>query len=206
MRTEIKLTFSMLLVAAFLSGCSIFGKKEEAQVSDEVVDAAMLNNGSMKVSGVIEGGAYRGKEDYSDLSQHGGKNGTVIPTEKFYSMDREKHAPVGKLLYVLTEDHPARCILGKYTNVEGRKRLVVYSKSQVPTNYCIYQKGFVSEPEGFSVYAKDGGICRPSFTVVKEDSDKRKLASVAEVQNTVSMAYCVNDTVSYGQELAKKKN
>ena len=196
------------LVLIFSTGCSIFGHKDEPKASNEVVDAGMVSQEPVKVSEgtqVIDAGVYREKEDYSDIALHGGKNGGVIPTEKFYALDREKRAPVGRVLYVLSDDSPAHCMLGKYTMFEGRKKLVVYSKSPVPTNYCIYQKPFSSEPEGFSIYVTDGGKCRPSFTEVTVDSSKRKMASVEKVDNTVSMTYCLDGTVSYGQELAHRK-
>lgn len=193
------------LVLAFNTGCSIFGHKEEVKASNEIIDAGLVSADAVKVketSRVVDAGIYREKEDYSDIALHGGKNGKVIPTENFYASDREKHVPLGKVLYVLTDDSPARCLLGKYTWSEGRKKLMVYTKSPVPTNFCIYQKKFSSEAEGFSLYVHDGGICKPSFTSITVDNQKRKLASVEEVNNIVSMTYCLDGTVSYGQELA----
>jgi hypothetical protein len=191
---------------AFVVGCSSPQPKEAPQASNQVVDAGMYSSAPVKVkeTHVYDAGVYRENEDYSDLVQHGGKNGDVIPTEKFYGVDREKHVPTDKVFYILTEDNPAHCIKGKYIWLQGRKQLVVYSKSSVPTNYCIYQKKYSSEPEGFSIYITEGGLCRPSFTTVTEDEQKRKVASVEQVKNTVSMTYCVENTVSYGEEFARR--
>ncbi len=194
------------LVLAFTTGCSIFGHKDEVKVSNEVIDAGLASQDQAKVKtgAVLDEGVYREKEDYADVVTHGGKNGKVIPTERFYAVDREQHVPVGKMLYVLTDDSPAHCILGKYSVMDGRKKLIVFSKSVVPTNYCIYQKQFSSEPEGFSIYVHDGGKCKPSFTIITTDDQKRKMASVEEVDNTVSMSYCLDGTVSYGLEVAHR--
>jgi len=193
-------------VAAFL-GCSGSPTKTQPQpVSDKVIDAGMYSSEpiTVKGSGVYDAGVYRENEDYSDLATHGGKNGSVIPSEKFYGLDREKHMPVDKVFYFLTDDSPAHCIKGKYVWLKGHKSLVVYSKSNVPSNYCIYQKKFNSEAEGFSISVADGGICRPSYTNVKEDDQKRKVASIEQISNTVSMTYCVDDTVSFGEEMVRK--
>jgi hypothetical protein len=201
-----KLIFAAaLLLTVANTGCSLFSHKVEAKPSNEIIDAGYVSTEPVKVkeTHTIDAGIYREKEDYSDLALHGGKNGAVIPVEKFYAIDREKHAPVGRVLYFLTDATPAHCIMGKYVNLDGRKKLVVFSKSTVPTNYCIYQKQFSTEAEGFSLYVSDGGRCKPSFTSIKVDDQKRKLASVEEIGNTVSMSYCVDNTFSYGQELAR---
>jgi hypothetical protein len=189
-------------LAMALTSCSHTDVKP-SPASDEVVDAGMHSDGHVKVSGALDAGTFHENEDYSDISAHGGKNGTVIPTERFYSVDREKHAPLGKMLYVLTDDSPAHCIKARYLMVDGKKQLVVYSKSTVPSNYCIYQKSFSSEPEGFSIFVNHGGVCKPTFTNVKVDDQKRKMASVEPVNNTVSMSYCVDNTASFGEQVSR---
>ena len=194
-------TLSVLAMA--MSACSHTDVKPAAPASDEVVDAGMHANGQVKVAGALDAGTYHENENYSDVASHGGQNGHVIPTERFYSVDREKHAPLGKMLYVLTDDTPAHCIKARYLMVDGKKQLVVYSKSTVPSNYCIYQKTFSSDAEGFSLFVNHGGVCKPSFTNVKLDEQKRKMASVEPVNNTVSMAYCVDNTVSFGEHSAQ---
>jgi hypothetical protein len=195
------LSATVSVLAMALLACSHTDVKPAA-ASDEVVDAGMHSDGHVKVSGALDAGTYRENEDYADISTHGGKNGEVIPTERFYSVDREKHAPLGKMLYVLTDDSPAHCIKARYLMVDGKKQLVVYSKSTVPSNYCIYQKTFSSEAEGFSIFVNHGGVCRPSYTNVKVDDQKRKMASVEPVNNTVSMTYCVDNTASFGEQSA----
>jgi hypothetical protein len=190
------------IMALALTACSSANK--DAKVSDEVIDAGMHSNDPIKVKGsdVIDAGVYHENETNMDVASHGGQNGAVIPTEHFYTVDREKHVTAGKMLYVLTDDSPAHCIKARYVQVEGRKKLVVYSKSTVPSNFCIYQKSFSSDAEGFSIFVNKGGVCKPSFTHIAVDDQKRKLASVEPVNNTVSMAYCTEGTVSYGEELA----
>jgi hypothetical protein len=207
MRNLAAIISSTTLALVLFTGCS-HGDHKEAKVSNEVIDAGLSSVEPIKVkeTHTYDAGIYREKEDYSDMATHGGKNGAIVPTEKFYAIDREKHMPVGKMFYVLTADTPAHCILGKYVEMDGRKKLVVYSRSVVPTNYCIYQKTFSSEAEGFSLYVTDGGRCKPSFTVIKVDDQKRKLASVEEVDHTVSISYCVENTISYGEEIAHHKN
>lgn len=191
------------VMAIALSACSTANKDVKAP-SDEVVDAGMHSTDPIKVKGsdVYDAGTYHENEGIADMPAHGGVNGQVIPTEHFYTVDREKHVTVGKMIYVLTDDSPAHCIKGRFAIVDGRKKLVVYSKSTVPSNYCIYQKSFSSEAEGFSVFVSNGGLCKPSFTQITTDDQKRKLASVEKVNNTVSMAYCLDNTISYGEQLA----
>jgi hypothetical protein len=191
-----------------LTACSSSKVKDQTDLrapsSDTVVDAGLNPVEPVKVKGgnVIDAGVYRENEDYTDLVKHGGKNGSVVPTERFYTMDREKIVPTDKVLYILSEDSPAHCMKGKSIGMEVKKRLVVYTKSLVPSSYCIYQKSFSSDAEGFSIFATNGGMCKPSFTSVKVDDQKRKMASVEPVNNTVSMAYCVDHTMSYGEYLA----
>ena len=185
-------TLAISALAFALSACSSAQK-----------DTKTASDAPAEIKGdVIDAGTYRDNEDYTDVAVHGGKNAQALPTEHFYAVDREKHAPVGKLLYVLTDDVPAHCIKAKYAMVEGKKKLVVFSNSSVPTNYCIYQKSFSGDAEGFSIFVKHGGVCQPSFTHVSMDDQKRKVASVEPVNNTVSMSYCVDSTLSYGEEVA----
>ena len=202
MKTLMILT-SAAVMAFALSACST-ATKDVKPPSDEVVDAGMHTTEPIKVKGsdVLDAGVFHENETAMDLPSHGGQNGAIIPTEHFYTVDREKYVPVGKLLYVLTDDSPAHCIKARYAQIEGRKKLVVYSKSTVPSNYCIYQKSFSSDAEGFSIFVNNGGLCKPSFTHITTDDQKRKLASVEPVNNTVSMSYCVENTVSFGEELA----
>jgi len=192
---------STSLLALTMMACSSTNK--DVKVSDEVIDAGMHTTDPIKVKGsdVIDGGVYHENETI-DITSRGGQNGASIPTQHFYTIDREKFISVGKMFYVLTDDSPAHCIKARFTQSEGRKKLVVFSKSSVPTNYCIYQKAFSGDAEGFSIYVNHGGVCKPSFTHVAVDDQKRKIASVEPVDNTVSMAYCTENTVSYGEELA----
>ncbi len=135
----------LTITVLFLStGCALwpFGKKSESTSQPTTVDAATLHEDPVKIKDkeYVDAGTFSAKDDYADLTSHGGKGGSVIPSEKFYSVDREKHAPVGKMLYVLTDEDPARCVMAKFTVFKDKKKMMVYSKSQVPTNYCIYQK------------------------------------------------------------------
>lgn len=198
-----KLNFCLMILGMLaLAGCSSKPVETAKAPSSDVVDAASTHKEPVQINQklVYDGGKF---EEGFDPLKTGGRSGTAIPTEKFYGVDRQKFAPVGKVLYVLTDEKPKRCILGRFTMVDGQKRLVAYSKSTVPTNYCIYQKGFNQDGQGFSLFINDGGICKPSYAEVTTDDQKRKLATIEEVDNTVSMSNCVEGTVSYGAELQK---
>ena len=94
---KFKVAYLIVVVGSLvLSGCGLFSKKAEAPPpSNEIIDAGMAAGQPKKLGGgVIEAGAYSQKEDYTDLVQHGGKNGKIIPTEKFQGVDRERQIRV----------------------------------------------------------------------------------------------------------------
>jgi hypothetical protein len=149
-----KRTASLLLASGLVlilgSGCSIFGgSKPEAPPANKPAEVKE-NSGN-----VYDGGAYSAQHEVGDLTQRGGKMAETIPTEKFPSIDREKNAPLGRLLYVLSDDENPKCVRAKYTLLNGKKKLVVYSKTQVAHSYCIYQKQAHPEVEGFAIKIKD---------------------------------------------------
>lgn len=183
-----------------LSGCSIFGGKNDVRAPSSVVEDG-AEPVELKSTDVLDGGTYRENENYSEL--RGGKMADALPTEEFYTVDRQKHAPVGKIIYVVTDDRPTHCLLGKFAVVEGQKRLIVFSKSPVPNNFCIYQKMAGADPQGFSIYTENGGVCKPSYIGV-EHTTNRNVASVEGTDKIVSMTYCVENTFSWGE--AKKKH
>lgn len=199
--TRILVLGSALAVLA-LSGCSLFGGKKDVTSTSNRAPSSVVEDGAepveLKNAQVLDGGTYRENEDYSDVKNRGGVMAETIPGEKFYSIDREKHAPVGKILYVVTEEHPSHCLMAKFTMVQGHKKLLVYSKSPVPNNYCIYQKTAEADPQGFSIYAENGGVCKPAYITV-EHTATRNVASVEGVDKTVSMVYCSDSTVSWGE-------
>ena len=202
-----KNTRSIVLLGAIavlaLSGCSLFGGKKDVTFVNNRAPNSVVDDGAepvdLKASNeVMDGGTYRENEDYSDVKMRGGLMADAIPAEHFYSVDREKHAPVGKTVYVVTDDHPSHCLMAKFTVVHGHKKLIVYSKSPVPNNYCIYQKTVQADPQGFSIYAENGGVCKPAYIGV-EHTATRNVASVEGFDKTVSMTYCVESVVSWGR-------
>ena len=165
----VKVAFALSLVAAM--GCSTSGKNKEETATAAVQKAPDTN---LTATNVFDAGTYSEREDISDLKIRGGKMFDTVPTEKFYSVDREKVAPVGKLFYVVTNEDPNRCIPAKYSILDNKKKLVVYSKTTVPTTYCIYQKTSSAEPAGFVVDMNDGGICKPAIMITKVDDNKKQ--------------------------------
>ena len=191
--------FSAVTMMA-LSGCSLFSGKKDTTVTNRA-PSSVVEDGAEATEAkgdVLDGGVYRENEDYSDVKVRGGMMADAVPTENFYSVDREKHAPVGKVMYVVTDDNPTHCLVGKFTQVHGRKKLIVYTKSPVPNNYCLYQKTAEAEPQGFSIYADKGGVCKPTYMTV-DHVNSRNIASVAGFDKTVSMTYCTENTVSWGE-------
>lgn len=204
------LLITCALFVATLAACSSKPVKEDVyakapRMPSGEVDMGLVNS-PKEISDskyVMDGGVYHEGENYADVLNRGGKMGTTIPAERFYIYDREKNAPVDALLYVLTDDDAKRCLPGKFLVVDGHKKLVVYSQSPVPSTYCVYQKKFVPESQGFTISIEKGGVCKPSNTFSTTEG-QRKLASVEPVNHIVSMNYCTENTVSYGRQLEKK--
>jgi hypothetical protein len=175
-------------------GCSLFGKKKD----ESPVEAAKAPDTNLTSQNVYDAGSYSEKEDISDLRIRGGKLFDTVPSEKFYSVDREKVAPVGKLFYVVTNEDPNRCIPAKYSVLDNKKKLVVYSKTTVPTTYCIYQKTPSADPAGFVIDMKDGGMCKPGIITSQVDDNKKTISVVETFNKIVSMKYCFENTISFG--------
>lgn len=173
-------------------GCSSAKKQEETPAPQEAPPAKNLTSNN-----VFDAGSYSEKEDISDLKARGGQMFDAIPAEKFYSYDREKLVPVGRLFYVVTDEDPKRCIPAKYSMLDGKKKLVVYSKSTVPATYCIYQKAQSAEAAGFSISVKDGGICMPAIIASKVEGSKT-VSTIEFFNKVISMKYCFDETFSFG--------
>ncbi|MBK9294240.1 MAG: hypothetical protein IPM57_07320 [Oligoflexia bacterium] len=189
---KLKLLTTTLLITIMACAGSKKNEDQAEAIKDMQVPTKNLTNDD-----VYDAGTYSDKEDVSDLKIKGGHMFDTIPTEKYYSIDREKLAPVGKLFYAVTDESPTRCIPAKYTMLDGKKKLVVYSKSTVPATYCIYQKTYSVEPAGFSVTMKNGGICMPAMIVSKVE-DGKTVSTIDFFSKTVSMKYCFDDTFSFG--------
>ncbi len=191
----LKALVALTVVAAV--GCSSSKKKDDAGMAE----APKVPDSNLTSNNVYDAGTYSEKEDVSDLRARGGKFFETIPAEKFYSVDREKYAPVGKLFYVIADDdqnNTKRCIPAKYTMLDNKKKLVVYSKTTVPNTYCIFQKASTNEPAGFVIYIKDGGMCKPAVITSKVDDSKKTVSQVELYDKIVSMRYCFENTTSLG--------
>ncbi len=188
----------VVLMSAVVA-CSTAKKSDTGEV-------AKVPESNLTATNVYDAGTFNEKEDVSNLNLRGGKFFDSLPTEKFYSIDREKIAPVGKLFYVVTDEETARCIPAKYTVLDNKKRLVVYSKTTVPNTYCIYQKILSNEPAGFIVLMKDGGMCRPAMITSKVDMQKKTVSSIEVFNKIISMKYCFEDTTPFGVNGSSKKH
>jgi hypothetical protein len=210
MRFVLPLTLLLAVVGMALSGC-----KSAPTPEVDVSKAPKLPNGAYDVAfapsekksaadrQTLDAKVFRENESVEDLLMRGGEAGKQLPDERFFVSDREKNAPVDNTIYAFTDDKPARCVKAKFSMVGGRKKLVIFSQSQVPTNYCVYQHKPNNEMEGFSLRSRFGGVCSPSYTQYSVDSQNRKLARIEFVDKIVPIRYCLTKTNSLGVRTAE---
>ena len=87
MKTASILKLVMALTIAAAMGCA--SKNKTADASGEAPKAPDTN---LTAQNVYDAGTFSEKEDISDLRIRGGRLFDTVPTEKFYSIDREKVA------------------------------------------------------------------------------------------------------------------
>jgi len=155
-------------------------------------------------AGVYDGGLFSKDGIPLSIENEGGKSGVHLPQIVSVADDRRTFATVISPIYVLDENQ--KCFWGHFTEGESARKLVVYTKSEVTVDHCIYQKKFNKNPQGFSILTSDGGVCRPSFADSLESLNENLRGSIHTVDKTVSMSNCVEHTVSYGAVLEKRAN
>ena len=197
--------FKTCLYISLVTVLSCSSKPIERQPSSaEVIDPSVSGNEPAKIdysSGyVLDGGRFSEKHNETNLGVMGGRNGLFISSEKFGA------APVGKVFFVVTDESPARCVKSQFIKFKGRKVLLAYPKSPVAMDFCVYQKSFSEEGTGFSLFLKGGPTCRPSVSGVVRDREGRRFASVEEFNHDVSITYCVENTISWGEAKGKKRS
>lgn len=78
------------------------------------------------------------------------------------------------------------------------------AQSAVTLDHCIYQKAFNKEPQGFTILAREGGVCRASHADSLEELTQELRSSLHVSDQNVPMSNCLDHTLSYGDVLAKR--
>ena len=142
---------------------------------------------------VFDGGSFS-QDKVSAHTDMGADGPEPQPSNFAFEQDRFSSAPVGKAFYVLGEDN--KCYWGNFAYNKYEKALIVYFKTPLSTDRCLYQKQLDAKPSGYSVSAKMGGVCVPTLGV--GDSTAASSFKLEETGNPVAFSYCVDQTVSYG--------
>jgi len=161
-----------------------------------IVVLTVIFSQSKGFSEVIDGGIYAPHKVTTHTDQ--GSDHEITPDNFSFEEERQNYAPVGKSIYVLGED--GKCYWGNFSYTKFDKALFIYTKSPVTGDHCIYQKTLSEKAQGFSISARSGGICVPTYGVSQEKAGGPAIWVVRESGSTASMADCVQHTVSFGEQ------
>lgn len=149
-------------------------------------------------SAVFDGGSFSSSKTEAQLDP------SVLGPDLFPSnhpVNDFSSVPLGKPFYVLGQDQ--KCYWGNFSETKKTKDkiLVVYFKSSVSAEHCIYQEGFSLNPSGVSVSLKNGGECVPTLADVGDGDNW----IIKENGTPVPLISCFDNKSSYGDHMDRKR-
>jgi len=113
---------------------------------------------------VYDGGEYKSSK-LSDQMSSTLLGADLALSSSHNNSDRFASVPVSKPYYIVGED--GKCYWGTFSKVKEVTAMIIYYKSPVSNEHCIYQSTFNTRPFGYSISAKGGGQCIPSHVAVE---------------------------------------
>lgn len=155
---------------------------------------------SQSLATVYDGGVYIPSK-VSDHTDFGSNDKEPTVTDFGAEADRNSLAPVGKAFHIIGDD--LKCYWGNFAYTKYEKALIIYTKTPLPNDLCVYQEKFDRDPIGFSISSKNGGVCIPTRALYGPTGEGGvQTIDIKLIGSPISLAKCLAATETYGSFVA----